>query len=188
MVLTGGSAVAFTLFFSLFYCKFHVTASNCTNAERMTDVRAHKIFSVAIETQFWAAMLMFYSKTKAFSLLSRPCWVEYAGAIMSPAVRQPSPSRTAGDKRRPGTARYSLRPLFPFARAARVSPHSRRSSASQRPILDDSKRRVSWPRRWPPDPSAPASLRRPPRRACGDSDLRLLPRPRLHRRRLRPAR
>jgi len=108
--------------------------------------------------------------------------------LISPAVRQPSPSRTAGDKRRPGTACHSLRPLFPFARAARVSPHSRRSSASQRPILDDSKRRVSWPRRWPPDPSAPASLRRPPRRACGDIVLRLLPRPRLHRRRLRPAR
>jgi len=92
-VLAGGSAVAFTLFFSLFYCKFHVTASNCTNAERMMDVRAHKIFSVAIETQFWAAMLMFYSKTKAFSLFGRPCWAECAGAYQpSRSAAQPQPN------------------------------------------------------------------------------------------------
>jgi len=63
------------------------------NAERMTDVRAHKIFSVAIETQFWAAMLMFYSKTKAFSLFGRPCWAECAGAYQpSRSAAQPQPN------------------------------------------------------------------------------------------------
>jgi hypothetical protein len=34
------------------------------NAESMTDARGRKIFGVAIETQLWAATLMFYSKNE----------------------------------------------------------------------------------------------------------------------------